>query len=312
MEELKEKLKNKGLTDSSIKLYFMHLKKLNGNETPDNLKMLNNPEDIMKLIENMKDTTKKSYLTSIVSILGCYPDVKKLQKLRGQYYILVNDIVEKIKETPTSELSKTQAENWINWDDVIKVYEEKKTNIMELIKGKKTITDNVYLKLLDFIVLSCYTLIAPRRNSDFMNMRVKYNVLESDSKEFNYLDLTNNNFIFNVFKTSKQYPETTINIPDDLMANIKLYLKYHPLFDKTIKKNELNIPFLVFPNKEEFKNGNTITRILNKIFKKNIGVSMLRHSYLTYKYGAVNEDKIEDAKNMGHSIETQGDYIKRM
>lgn len=312
MEELKEKLSKKGLTDSSIKLYFTHLKKMNKGETPENLKMLNNPEEVIKVLQNFKDTTKKSYLTSIVSILGCYPDNKKLQKLRGEYYLLVNNVVDKIKETPSSELSKTQAENWINWDDVMKIYETKKTEILELTKGKKEISESIFLKLLEFIVLSCYTLIAPRRNTDFMNMRVKYNVSDSDSKEFNYLDLEKNVFIFNVFKTSKQYPETTINIPDNLMVNIKLYLKYHPLFDKKTKKADLNIPFLIYPNGEEFKNGNTITRILNKIFKKNVGVSMLRHSYLTYKYGAVNEDKIEDAKNMGHSVATQGDYIKNV
>jgi hypothetical protein len=310
MEELKENLSKKGLTDSSIKLYFTHLKKLNNGDTPENLKMLNNPEEIIKIIDNFKDTTKKSYLTSIVSILGCYPNNKKLQKLRGEYYLLVNGIVDKIKETPSSELSKRQAENWINWDDVMKIYETKKAEILELTKGKKEISESIFLKLLDFMVLSCYTLIAPRRNTDYMNMKVV--MKQDDSKEFNYLDLDKKVFIFNIGKTSKQYPETTINIPDNLMVNIKLYLKYHPHIRNKLKNDKSPYTFLVYPNEEEFKSGNTITRILNKIFKKNVGVSMLRHSYLTYKYGAVNEEKLEDAKNMGHSIATQGDYIKNV
>lgn len=313
MEELKEKLNKKGLTDSSIKLYFTHLKKLNNGDTPENLKMLNNPEEIIKIIDNFKDTTKKSYLTSIVSILGCFPDNKKLQKLRGEYYLLVGSIVDKIKETPSSELSQTQAENWINWDDVMKIYETKKTDILQLTKGKKDISESIFLKLLDFIVLSCYTLIAPRRNTDFMNMKVINNVIPSDSKDFNYLDLDKKVFIFNVGKTSKQYPETAVNIPDNLMVNIKLYLKYHPLYIRNkFNKDKSPYTFLVYPNGDEFKSGNTITRILNRIFKKNAGVSMLRHSYLTYKYGAVNEEKIQDAKNMGHNLATQNDYVKNV
>jgi hypothetical protein len=39
---------------------------------------------------------------------------------------------------------------------------------------------------------------------------------------------------------------------------------------------------------------------------------MLRHAYLTGKYGAVREDMKEDAKAMGHTVETQQtNYVKK-
>ena len=311
IEDLQNRLKTKGLTDSSIKLYMNHLKKLNNGEEVVDLKMLKKPDDVLNTIKDMKDTTQKSYLTAIVSMLSCFPDDKKMQKLRASYYVLVNNIVDKLKETPSSQLSKVQADNWMDWTDIIKIYDDMKVKILLLVKGKKTITDTLFSKLLDFMVLSCYVEIPPRRNTDFMNMKIKNDVTDADSKEFNYLDLKNKEFIFNMGKTSKIYPDTKIAIPEDLLKNIILYLKYHPSSRQSNKKDTDSEPFfLVHADGSSFTNGNSITRILNKIFKKNIGVSMLRHSYLTYKYGDINEDKIQTAKNMGHSVVTQGEYIK--
>ena len=53
---------------------------------------------------------------------------------------------------------------------------------------------------------------------------------------------------------------------------------------------------------------NGITRILNKIFGKKVGSSMLRHIYLSSKYN-ITEMK-EDADAMGHSTKEQKDYLK--
>jgi hypothetical protein len=72
-----------------------------------------------------------------------------------------------------------------------------------------------------------------------------------------------------------------------------------------------NIPFLVYYNGSLFNKVNCITRILNKTFGKSVGSSMLRHIFLTNKYGDVIEEQKEDAKAMGHSLEQQKDYVKK-
>ena len=56
-----------------------------------------------------------------------------------------------------------------------------------------------------------------------------------------------------------------------------------------------------------------ITRILNKIFGKNISTSMLRHIYLTNVYKNVPKiNQMQDLANeMGHSVSTALEYIKR-
>jgi hypothetical protein len=62
---------------------------------------------------------------------------------------------------------------------------------------------------------------------------------------------------------------------------------------------------------EDIKASQEITRILNKIFGKNIGSSMLRNMYLTNKYGDMVEELKEDTSDMGTSIGTApNNYIK--
>ena len=52
-----------------------------------------------------------------------------------------------------------------------------------------------------------------------------------------------------------------------------------------------------------------ITKILNDIFNMNISTSMLRHIYLSNKYSEVEENMKKDAVLMGHSANTQSQYI---
>ena len=130
-----------------------------------------------------------------------------------------------------------------------------------------------------------------------------------DDKTNNYFDVEKKQFIFNVFKTAKKDGQLTIDIPDELMTVLNLYLKYHPLYNP---KNKSNIPFLVFCGGKPFDKINTITRFLNKIFDKKISASMLRHIYLSSKYGNVLKEQEKDAVLMSHTTSTQKDYIKSL
>ena len=73
----------------------------------------------------------------------------------------------------------------------------------------------------------------------------------------------------------------------------------------------VNEGYAVKYNGKELKSDNSITRILNSIFDKNVSSSMLRHIYLSDKYKNVLKQQEEDAKAMAHDISTQKDYIKK-
>jgi len=312
MDTLESNLKSKNLSQSSINLYLRNLKKLNNNEDYTDFKFLKDTDAIIKKLENLKDNTKRQYLITIVSVLNSYGD--KYEKLRNSYYKLMKDMTLKLKETPTTEMSITQNENWISWDDVLEVYKKMKDELSSIIttKGlkKKSITELQFNKLLKYVILSLYVLIPPRRNLDWLDMTITFNG-DTEDKTKNYLDVNKKEFILNVFKTSKKDGSLTIPIPDDLMDVLLTYINYRNDYkDMKKKKAYHNIPFIVNYDGSKISTINFITRLLNKVFNKKISSSMLRHIYLSSKYGDVMKEQQEDSKMMSHNLTTQKDYIK--
>jgi integrase len=211
------------------------------------------------------------------------------------------DINNEIKQTPTEIKSESQKNNWIEWEQVKEIYNNLKEKALEL--PKKIKTENQYNILLQYLILSLYVLIPPRRNSDYQKMKILKGLYEND-KDTNYYD--GSDFIFNSYKTSKTHGAQILEIPEELNQVIKLYIKHHPL----AIGRKYSIPFLVHFNGSSFDKINDITYILNKIFNRKIGSSMLRHIYISYKFGDINKDMENTAEMMGHNTQTQKDYIK--
>ena len=62
---------------------------------------------------------------------------------------------------------------------------------------------------------------------------------------------------------------------------------------------------------EPINKSGDITKILNKIFGRNIGSSMLRNIYLTSKYGVMMQELKDDTSDMGTSVDVAlNTYIK--
>jgi hypothetical protein len=290
-DEIRTKLKESKLSETSINKYISLLKNLNGNRKIINFKFLNNPKIILKAISGYKENTQRNILISIVSVL------KKMDNnLYKKYYDLMMDINKKLDLlSKEHKKSDTQEKNWLEWDDVINKFNELNKNI----KMSKNISEDQYDIILNTVILGLYVLAPPRRSKDYLLMKID---TKQDDKQFNYLDLKKKQFVFNNYKTNKTYGEQIVNISDDLILLLKKYLKY--------KKTDNNFLLNKF-NGDEIKSDNAITRKLNKIFGKNIASSMLRHIYLSSKYGSVSKEQSEDAKDMGHSLEMQKEYIKK-
>lgn len=298
----------KTITESSKKLYIENIKRLNNGTEPTTLRFLTNVDKIMNKLNKYKDNTKRTYIISIVSLLSSLIKKKPTEankRLYKRYETIMNEYNKKLKE----QINKTDNEktNWISQKEIKNKYDEL-IEEAKYIKGK--ITKEDYDIILKIMVLSLYTLIPPRRNKDYQDMYIVKGELKDNDMNKNYLLLDKNKFIFNNYKTKGTYKSQEIDIPKELMRVIKYYITKHPL-RKNIKENTIT-PFLVNYLGEEFEQTNSITRILNKIFDKKIGVSMLRKIYLTSKYGDTLEDMKEDTKEMGTSINTaQNNYIKK-
>jgi hypothetical protein len=124
----------------------------------------------------------------------------------------------------------------------------------------------------------------------------------------NYYDMATHQFIFNKYKTAKTYGQQTVEVPNTeeapLQRTLATLIKFHPLG----KQKEFKL--LVKADGSNLNTVNAITRLLNRIFGKKIGSSMLRHLFLSSKYGEVNKEMEADAAAMGHSTSEQKDYIK--
>jgi hypothetical protein len=226
---------------------------------------------------------------------------KKYKKTYEEYYKLLTNYNTTLKDQ-TSQ-SANEKENWITPEKKQEVIAEC-DKIIEVIGTKRKITEEQYNKLFECLVLSLYTKIPPRRNVDYQDMLIVRKNTTQDATN-NFLDVASKKFIFNKYKTAGSYKTQVLDIPDDLMKVITLYLKHRP------KKEDDTNQFLVSFVGEPYTQNNSITRILNKIFDGKVGASMLRKLYLTNKYSDTLDELKSDVAQMGTSVDVaKNNYIK--
>ena len=308
MENIIDKaLSNRQLSEQSLNLYKRNLTKLNKNKPIKNFNFLKNKEEILGIIKDLKPTTQRSYIISVCSVLR---DNSKYKKLYLEYFELLKQSNNDLKVN--TDKSESQKENWLSSEEIDNIYETKKKDILDKIGNKRKIDSTLFDELTNFLILSLYTLIQPRRNKDYALMKLSHN---KEDDNFNYVTMDKKTkkamFILNKYKTDKKYHSVEIDIPNTLKEILILYLKFHP------RRNQLQEPnydfhLLVDKHGEPFKNSTEITKRLNKIFDKKISSSLLRNIYLTGKYSGVMEELQKDTKAMATSVSTaMNNYIKQ-
>ena len=87
-----------------------------------------------------------------------------------------------------------------------------------------------------------------------------------------------------------------------------------PAIRKWLRQNTSGFLLVDTAHPDKSLGSNGTSKILAKVgmrkFHKRLGSSLLRHSYLTHKYGEDQKQKEKDADIMGHSLQMQNDYIK--
>lgn len=290
-----EIFKCKDLSKSSIDSYKAKLKKLNNNNIVKNLNFLNNIENIKSIIKDYKPNTQRNYIIAIASILKCSLNTtktKKAENLYKEYSAILDEYNKNLKDQ--TAMTDTENTNWIKKDELENIYNE--------LKGKYKDNKQAYQ---NYLLLSLYYLQAPRRNKDYQYLKISTKYNDALPIEFNYLDMKKKKFIFNNYKTAKKYNRQEVDINDELFQIITAYIK-------TFKLKDGDHLLIDLKTNEPYKNTNSITLLLNRIFKKNIGASMLRKMYLTNKYGDNAEELKKDMTAMGSSVDVaNNNYIKK-
>lgn len=260
--------------------------------------------DIESLITKIKNITKKD--GNIISI-----STQKLYFLSVHWYIKTNthnekhlsyllNEVEKINKIQTTQIGthtliNNQKQNYMEWDDILSVYNKLKLTYLSSYNSHKT-----------FVLLSCYVLLCPRRLKDYALMYVKDNDNDLDGN-LNYYIRTKSVFIFNNYKTSSTYKRQQINIVPELATLLNEFI------DKYNATDSLFIDDISANEKAKCKaiNGR-LTRVFMKHTGKNISVNILRHSYISHmkNTGKILGKENNIAREMSHSSSTQNDYYK--
>ena len=291
VDAMVEHWKTRNLAENSRKVYLRCLLTLNGGKPFKSFAFLRKTDAVEKVLERYSENTKKTWYAAIVSALSEKGTTGYYKKTYDYYHAKMMGKVAEARKIDTAEKTKTQSDNWVKWDDVL------------TLRGGLLASPTT--PHLDKVVLSLYTEIPPRRNKDYLDMVVKEGTDFSEPNT-NYLVMEKGEpvrFIFNSYKTAKKYGCQMVDIPTSLRDVLVPYLAQHPHKDRTF------FPFLVGPKNKKELTDNGITQILNRLFKKKVGCSMLRHAYLSSKYDV--EGMKEDADKMGHSMEEQRKYMKK-
>jgi len=314
----KQLIEERKVAESTASAYIRSLYVLNGKVPFKNLTFLKKTEEIDKKIAEYADNTQKALYSTLASVLTMFKDKPTYKKVYKFYFDKMMAKAKDMKETiDTTEKTEKQKENWIDWKEV----QEKSHKLREEVAkfhSQKAITSHQWDTLLQYTVLSLYTDTPPRRNQDYMDMWVlrskKMPKVEDLPKDKNFLLVEGKvptSFVFNKYKTSKTYGQQILPIPNTteqpLGDVLGMYLKHHPLA-KGSKSTTPEFKFLVCADGTPITALNAITRILNKIFGKKIGSSMLRHIFLSSKYDI--KEMESDATAMGHSVAEQRNYMK--
>jgi hypothetical protein len=223
--------------------------------------------------------------------------------LQDEYSEIVANINKQTNLT-SNEKSESQEKNWVTKEEINDIWDALQSVVINF-TNKKHLSEKQYNILLQFVVLSLYTLTNPRRNADYMNMIVIKKITDGLPQNLNYLDLQKRNFYFNNYKTAKTYKQQVEHIPADLFNVLKIYLKFKPTDSNFL---------LVGYEGNPLKHVNSITLILNKIFNKKVGSSLLRNIFLSDKFSGLQKqlDELGDtAESMGTSkASALGVYIK--
>lgn len=306
MLKLKSELVSKKNIEDSIASNHINLLLILNHKNPfTNLSFLRDTDKIVTFLKSQDEESRKVFLNVIIDTLFCHKDSYLYKK---PYNFFVNQDKENVNEYESSE----KEDSWIEWSEVKKIYSKMKENVNKYKLIEKLSDGSLECKMqhdeiLHFILLSLYYLIEPRGNMDYNDMYV----ISSDKKELmtkdkNYIILEEKIFVFNVYKASKFYGIQTVVIPEELMENINLYLKFHPLFDIS-KETKLLINY----NGKGFDADNSITRALYKVFgNRKISSAILKHSYNAYNLGGVIAE-MESESRKGQTDKKTKEKVKK-
>jgi len=244
------------------------------------------------ITSNDNPRSRKTVLSAFVVL--CNGKIKQhlVDRMR---HAMMSDVQVVKDDENTLEMSETQRENWMTYDEVMKKIAELGAEVKPLFKLEKpTVKQRARIQLYIILMLLIGANIPPRRSQDLVELQF------ADNSKNNFLDLKKKTITYRVYKTSRAFGDQTIAINDNM---IKLF--------KAWKKIVGDQEFVFVDTKGGKLSSQKLNQMLNSFFApKKVGTSMLRHIFITHRLANVPKDIAEVAREMGHSVETNLAYRK--
>ena len=260
------------------------------------------PDDVIKLhkeiIHHLKDVPAKNRKTRL-SALVVFVDKEAHSKEAVECFRrqMTDDGKVADDEADEQKLTDRQKEGMMSYDDVMKMYRVLEQEVSPLLK-RASLDKKQFSRVQMYVILSCLLLIAPRRSTDYTEFKLRE--IDPESDNFMKIEKRKPYFVFNKYKTANKYKQQKEEIPTKLKSIIAAWEKLNPH------------DWLLMNSKQTGKiNPTQLTHLLYSFFEKPVSTSLLRHIYLSNKYGNINlKEMKEDAEKMGHSVAEQMKYVK--
>jgi len=248
-------------------------------DQPYNPNLLRNKNVVIEYLKKLEPTKRKNKVTPLVVV---YPDIQEYQDI----------LQDSFRQIEFNKPDKPQ--NLLNKGNVKNIYDDLEETADFLYKKNELSTKEIQ-DIQNYIILSLYTMINPRRALDFTEMKIN----QINKNNDNYID--GDEFVFNKFKNSDLKGEQRIKIPARLMKILKKWIN--------INSND----YLLFDSYNNKLTSIKLNQRLNKLLGEKVGINALRHTYLTDKYKKTIDKykKLnDDMESMGSNIAQSKYYIK--
>lgn len=281
------------IKDKTVRTYVDCIKNISAGiniplETVDDLNV--NYEPIMAYLMTLKITSRKTKLAAIRVALKNSDDEVTNAMYKAQMMAdgaILKDRAK--KQIHTASVIK----NYLPWETVLNRLEELRKETLPLWKLER-INAKQFLTLQNYVLLSCYTLIEPRRAEDFSEFKIR-NYDQNKDNFMIYSRTQKSTFVFNNYKMAFKLGQQRVEIPNTLKKIIFEWCKKNP-YD-----------YLFVNTRFTKTNQSRIYTFLDDIFEidkndpeQHISVNSLRHSWNTYMYKDVPAEQLQNtANNMG-------------
>ena len=252
------KINRPNLSTSSLKTYSSVLRNLQKNMKGEGIEWFS--ENVTSILDYLKEKTAQTKKTSL-SALFVLTKNQSYKDVMVQVMKLVNETDKNQKK------NDKQDKNWMSVKEIQDIYEPLLVKAKSMLSKKSILNESTMMEFLLVSFLGGVVKdLAPRRSQDYTELKIR----NYDTKKDNYYK--SGKFYFNVYKTAKTYGLQVIDVPKELDIIMKKWIK--------INTND----YMLYSTNGNKLSSPQVTRILNKVFDKNVSSSMLRHIYLTNKY----------------------------